>query len=46
MQEETSVIEHSRYNEDIKFARMPNSPRKLIISVFTQNNTDIAVLQW
>ena len=29
MEEEISMIEHSRYYEDIEFARITNSPRKL-----------------
>ena len=29
MGEEISMIEHSRYYEDVKFARITNSPRKL-----------------
>ena len=29
MEEEISMIEHSRYYEDVGFARITNSPRKL-----------------
>ena len=29
MEEEISMIEHSRYYEDVEFARITNSPRKL-----------------
>ena len=29
MEEDISMIEHSRYYEDVKFARITNSPKKL-----------------
>ena len=29
MEEEISMIEHSRYYEDVEFARITNSPRNL-----------------